>query len=337
MDDRIGRAVVRHVSGWDPVNAEIRQLLPLLFPRAALGEFPTPVERVGDQHDAIWIKRDDLSARPVGGNKVRALELLLAGVRTGDLVVTLGALGSTHALATAVHARRLGARVALVRWPQEMNADAERIERRASTSADACYDAWTPVDALVRSWLLPTRMPGRVHLVPPGGTSPLGIVGHVIGALELATQIERGLLPLPARIVVPLGTGGTAAGLLLGCAIARLETTVVAVRVVPRLVARASRVLALAGRTARLIERRAGQHIPRASRARLEVVHDAFGGAYGRATSAGRDAARWLRETSGIALDTTYSAKAFAVALARRDLSPTLFWLTFDPGRDREA
>ena len=316
------------------MNAGIRQLLPRLFPRAALGDFPTPVQRVDDRRGALWIKRDDLSARPVGGNKVRALELLLAGVSPGDLVVTTGARGSTHALATAMHAHRLGARVALVRWPQEMNPDAEQTERRASSSADERYAAWTPVDAILRSWLVQLRTSARVHWVPPGGTSPLGIVGHVIGALELAAQIERGELPLPARIVVPLGTGGTAAGLLLGCAIAGLETTIVAVRVAPRIVARASRVRALAGQTARLIERRAGKRVPRPVPARLEVVHEAFGGAYGRPTAAGRDAARWLRDASGIALDATYSAKACAVALARRDLSPTLFWLTFDPGRD---
>lgn len=308
----------------------LRTRLPTLFPRVSLGQFPTPVERVEGAGGALWVKRDDRSARPVGGNKVRALELLLEGVRPNDLVVTAGARGSTHAVATTVHAHRLGARVALVRWPQEMNEDAERTDRFLVANADERYAALTAVDAMVRAWLLRVSRRGRVHWVPPGGTSPLGIVGHAIAALELAAQVEAQLLPPPARIVVPLGTGGTAAGLLLGCTIAGLESSIVGVRVVSRVVARASRVHALVERTARLIERRSGLPVPRPAPSRLDVVHDAFGGAYGRPTTGGRDASRWLRDSCGVALDATYSAKACAVALARRDLSPTLFWLTFD-------
>jgi 1-aminocyclopropane-1-carboxylate deaminase/D-cysteine desulfhydrase-like pyridoxal-dependent ACC family enzyme len=60
-----------------------------------------------------------------------------------------------------------------------------------------------------------------------------------------------------------------------------------------------------------------------------------YGGAYGRPTGAGRDAARWLLDAAGIAIDSTYSAKALAAAMASagRDTEaggPTLFWLTYD-------
>ena len=55
------------------------------------------------------MKREDLSSDVLGGNKVRSLEFLLGGVVEGDTVLTLGGEGSTHVLATAVHAARLGA------------------------------------------------------------------------------------------------------------------------------------------------------------------------------------------------------------------------------------
>jgi hypothetical protein len=66
---------------------------------------------------------------------------------------------------------------------------------------------------------------------------------------------------------------------------------------------------------------------------RLEVDGAAYGGAYGRETGEAREAAALLRAAGGPALEGTYSAKAFGVALARTRRAPderVLFWLTFD-------
>src|SRR5438046_3004984 len=84
--------------------------------RVALGDFPSPVSRLGAISPSLWIKRDDLCADPLGGNKTRALEFLLGGVERGDTVVTVGSAGSTHALAVATHAKPLCARVMVGRW-----------------------------------------------------------------------------------------------------------------------------------------------------------------------------------------------------------------------------
>ena len=58
------------------------------LPRVALGAFPTPVLHAPSLAPELWIKRDDLTADPMGGNKVRALEFLLGEVRSGDRGVT---------------------------------------------------------------------------------------------------------------------------------------------------------------------------------------------------------------------------------------------------------
>jgi D-cysteine desulfhydrase len=300
-------------------------------PRVALGAFPTPVERVAGvpgRAAPLWLKRDDLTAAEFGGNKVRALEFLLAPVRAGDTVLTVGGEGSTHVLATAFHAARLGARTEAVRWRHEMN-DAALVV--ASRAAAACRrvdtSRWAAV-GLARA--AATRLARRVVWVPAGGTSPLGMLGHVNAALELAHQVARGELPAPSRVVVPLGSGGTMAGLALGFAAAGLHCEVVGARVVSRVVANRRRVLALAAATARLIARLTGERPPPLpARERLRVVHEAYGGAYGRETPAGRAAAAALREARGLPLDATYGAKALAVALELVD-GETLFWLTFD-------
>jgi D-cysteine desulfhydrase len=301
------------------------------IPRVALGTFPSPVEAVRGIPgvDTLWIKRDDLDAPELGGNKVRALEFLLAGVGPGDAVLTLGGHGSTHVLATAVHARRLGARTIAVRWPHAMHPVAERVRDEAAARGVDVRPAWSAVDAILRAhWL---RRDRGLHFVPLGGSAPLGVLGHLNAGLELAEQVRAGLLPEPARVVVPLGSGGTAAGLALGLAAAGLRTTVVGARVGPRVAVNRRRVLALAGRTARLVERVTGAPFPGAA-PRLEVAHEVYGGAYGRPLAEGAVAAALLAERCGARCDATYSEKALAAALtlARAGDGPTLFWLTFD-------
>jgi D-cysteine desulfhydrase len=152
----------------------------------------------------------------------------------------------------------------------------------------------------------------------------------VNAGLELVDQIETGELPAPVAVVVPLGTGGTAAGLALAFAIAGLDVRVVAVRVVPRIIGRRGRVLRLARRSAALIEQTTGVAVPAVRPERVHIAHEAYGGAYGRETASALSAATRLGDATGIRLDGTYSAKAFEVALRLASRDPVLFWLTFD-------
>lgn len=297
------------------------------IPRVALGRFPTPVVHAASTSPRLWIKRDDLSAEPVGGNKARALEFLLAGVKAGDSVATVGAEGSTHALAVALFAKQLGARVMVGRWPQEMNDAAHAVSARIQRLADESPRFGSVT--MTYAWATWRRLRGA-RWIPAGGSSPLGALGSVNAALEFAEQIDAGVLEAPSRIVVPLGSGGTMAGLALGLRIAGIRSTLVGARVVPRIVANTSHVARLANRTARLVERMSGEHVPRVRRHDLCVVHDVYGGAYGRETRAGRVATERLAFGAGVRLDATYSAKAAALALRYADAEPTLLWLTFD-------
>src|SRR5690606_35883051 len=119
--------------------------------------------------------------------------------------------------------------------------------------------------ALLRlgAWRVGARLGGReVRMVPFGGSAPAGIAGHVEAALELAAQVDAGLLPVPRRIVLPLGSRGTAAGLARGLAGAGLECGVVGVRVGPRVGVNRRRVMALAAGTRRWLRQTAGLRLP---------------------------------------------------------------------------
>jgi D-cysteine desulfhydrase len=298
--------------------------------RVELDVRETPVEWWRVSGVVLLAKRDDLSAPSPGGNKVRALELLLAGRRPGQALLTVGPSGSTHALAVAEHGARLGAETQVITWPQETHAVADATARRLGAIARVTA-ARSVVEAYVRA--AARRLRGGVHWVPAGGSVPLGAIGHVSVALELADQLTASRLPVPDVIVAPLGSGGTVAGLLVGLALAGLPTRVVGVRVVPRVVANRTRVLRLARRTRALLATLADASLPPIDGRLLTIEEEAYGGAYGRETAAGRRAADALGDAGGPRLDATYSAKTFGVALALARRSPderVMFWLTFD-------
>lgn len=294
-------------------------------PRASLGSFPTPVTRVTlDEERSLLIKRDDLTGARLGGNKVRALEWLLGAVQGDDEVLTVGPTGSTHALATATYAGQLGARVTVVRWPQEMNAAARRVDAAIRASATV-VDCSNVVSAYAHAWR--RRLTSKARWIPAGGTNALGILGYVNGAMELMEQVGRGEAPALSEIVVPLGTGGTAAGIALGLRIAGAPIGVRAVRVAPRVVASGARVMWLASRAARLIERLTGERLPRVLRRDLLVVSDYYAQGYGRPI--GRIAEEQALSSHQVQLDDTYSRKTFAASV-QASPGESLFWLTFD-------
>jgi D-cysteine desulfhydrase len=173
-------------------------------------------------------------------------------------------------------------------------------------------------------WLTWQSWRGR-NVIPAGGTSPLGILGQVNAGFEFAAQVRAGRLPPPDHVVVPFGTGGTVAGLALGFELAGLKTRLVGARVVPKVIARISRVRHLIRETRQLMERTAQLSFPRVAETEIEVAEGVYGGAYGRVLSGAP-----ARTPTGIPLDPTYSAKAFVAALESARTKNTLFWLTFD-------
>jgi len=300
------------------------------IPRVRLCELPSPVQAVDLGNDrVVWIKRDDLNAPECGGNKARSLEFLLGGLKEGDSVITMGGAGSTHVLSTAVHAARIGVKAEARRWRQEMNPVAGLVSERVTRMLGRPPGRSASL-ALLRARC--SALLRKVRHIPVGGSTPVGVLGHVNAGLELAAQIERGDLPLPDRIVLPLASGGTSAGLLLGLKIAGLDIEVVGARVGPRLFVNRHAVIRLAHRTRALIRSVAGEDPGDVGGSRFRIVQNVYGGAYGRPLPAALQAANILQESAGIRLDDTYSAKAWVAALdeSRSAGSPVLFLLTFD-------
>jgi 1-aminocyclopropane-1-carboxylate deaminase/D-cysteine desulfhydrase-like pyridoxal-dependent ACC family enzyme len=311
-----------------------------------LGTFPTPVtplpaaaRAAGVRPDvALWCKRDDLTSPTYGGNKVRKLEHLLdEAVASGaKRIVTIGAIGSHHMRATALYGVRAGFIVEGVLAPQPWSPHVEEVARvQASVGLVPFPVPSFGAVALAVARRLVAR--GKTYLVPPGGSSITGSLGYVDAAGELADQIARGELPRPRTIVVALGSGGTAAGLLVGLAragvLGRGEPPIelVAVQVVDPPLASATATLALSVGLARRISLRIDRPLLSAMNRALRVERGFLGEGYGHAIAAGSAAIAAARE-DGLVLDPTYTAKAFAAALAiARDAAPgesVLYWHT---------
>ena len=216
------------------------------LPHVPVGVFPTPLRvlkelphalAVEQPPSAIYLKDDGLSSPIYGGNKVRKLELVLADAlrRGAREVMTFGFAGSNHAAATAVHAAKLGLRSISMLLPQA-NAPYVGTNLAVSAAVGAELHYYRTMPGLIAGVIEQTaahrlRTGQRPYVIAPGGSSPLGTIGFVAAAFELAEQLEREALTPPDAIYVALGSGGTAVGLALGFAAAGLPTAVVAVRV----------------------------------------------------------------------------------------------------------
>lgn len=311
------------------------------LPRLELCSRPTPVRplaalsaRAGAE---LWVKDDGASAPLWGGNKPRKLEWVLADAlrRRRRWVLTFGGLATNHGLATARYARRHGLRcaLALVEQPRDEHVEAQLARLRAD--ADAIhYTRSSRRTMLLLPWLLARhaqlRPPRPPYVLPPGGSSPLGAIGFAEAALELAAQVEAGELPEPAEVVVALGSGGSAAGLLAGLGLTPLRTRVVAVLVNDQLRLDEATVTRLARRALRLLRSRGADVDPRRLGAGgVEVVTGFMGAGYGHRTAEAEAAIAAARE-DGLALDPVYTGKAMAALLARAEAArgPVLYWHT---------
>ena len=304
--------------------------------RVALCDLPTPVvraEKLAEETHLgpLYVKRDDASARPYGGNKPRKLEWVLgdALARSTRRVMTFGGLGTNHGLATAIYAARLGIACDLVLVDQPVD-DAVRLRLRQHVAAGARLHYGGNVRGTVlRALGILARHPGT-RVVPTGGSSPRGVLGFVDAGLELADQVRRGALPEPKRIYVALGTGGTVAGLAAGLALGGLGSVVVGVLVTDILPPSTRRLDSLARRALGLL-RRAGATVDVQTPLRFEIEAGHVGAGYGHPTERAQEACALVDRLEGLRLDTTYTGKALGALLHRErgTTDPVLFWNTY--------
>ncbi|MGW2087054.1 1-aminocyclopropane-1-carboxylate deaminase/D-cysteine desulfhydrase [Streptomyces sp. NPDC001880] len=310
---------------------ELARTLPFL----RLGDGPTPVrELTGAARNDLWCKDESpYGSGGWGGNKVRKLEWLLPEVRRRGVrtVLTVGATGTNWGLAATLYARELGIDTVLALIDQPEGEHVREQQRRLRSSGATVHLTRTkPLTIAAVPWLFLRHAQGLrlPYYLPAGGSAPIGVLGYVEAGLELGEQVAAGELPEPRHIVTAVGSGGTAAGLALGCALAGLRSRVLGVVVNDTLPLAASDLTRLAGRAATVLRKRgAACDLPPL---RLASTRAYLGHGYGHPTPEAAAAAE-AAAAVGLRLDPVYTAKAFAAALTAGLDGPVLFLNTYGP------
>lgn len=289
--------------------------------RLDLAHLPTPLQPLrrlsaylgGPQ---IWVKRDDCTGLALGGNKARKLDYVLhKAVTEGvEIVVTSGAVQSNHARMTAAACAMLGIECHLVLEVPAGVRD-ESYERSGNRLLDTLFGATihpvpagaapARVAALGSSWT--SR---EVMIVPPGASTPLGALGYVRAARELAEQAEAIGLRID-RLMLATGSGGTLGGLLAGLKALDHPARILAVALkddstaARRALDCARGALALAGLPAQVSE------------ADFDLTYEHIGEGYSIVTPQIVEAVSLLARTEGILFDPVYTGKMLLALIAR--------------------
>ncbi len=305
---------------------------PLLhsFPREPLAQLPTPIRPLAALGDRLFMKEDGLSGPVYGGNKIRKLEFLLgeALAKGRKSVITYGAAGSNHALATAVCCRSLGLRAICILAPQQSSPHVRKnlLMHGAMGSELHLCSSYTAFPALTQQISDRCRSEEgcEPYIIPTGGTNFLGALGFVEAAFELAEQME------PDVIYLPMGTGGTLAGLLVGLKLAGLKTRVEAIRVVDPAFRNETHVKQLCTEICDRLN--VDLNIPEDN---IVIRNEFYGEDYGIPTPGGREAVETFLTLENVHLENTYTGKTAAALLhdvrdGRLDGQTVLYWNTLN-------
>ncbi len=324
------------------------------IPYIKLSSGPTPVRELEDLSVAnqgkVYMKMDGYTGRKTGdtqwfgGNKVRKLEFLLADAlqKGARSIVTMGALGSNHVVATASCCKQLGLGCHAFLTPQPIT---DVVERNYSLMHQ--YDAKITKASTkqerdqqtVEAYLESQRKKGETpYFIPTGGSNPLGILGYIEGLSELCEQILEEQIEEPDVMYVACGTGGTAAGLLLGLRVIGLdEMKLKIVAIEPDNVSHTmkKRIFKLFHEANELLHK----FDPTIEKYDLtendiDITFAYHGGEYGVVSPQAQEAIDYMLKTHAIKLDPTYTAKAFAafkddIKKGKVKGKNVLFWNTF--------
>jgi D-cysteine desulfhydrase/L-cysteate sulfo-lyase len=203
------------------------------MPRVALGHTPTPLDRLGNLEKdfggvALYAKRDDCTGLAIGGNKIRQLEFYCGEAvrREADTLLITGAVQSNFVRSAAAAAAVLGMKCH-IQLEERVPKNDPLYRNSGNVLLDKILGATlhsyphgedeAGADAQVESIAAELRAKGsNPYIIPLSpGHAPLGALGYVRAARELAGQIEDGGLEVD-EIVVASGSGHTHGGTLFG-------------------------------------------------------------------------------------------------------------------------
>jgi D-cysteine desulfhydrase len=311
------------------------------FPRRIpLAHLPTPIHKLErlsvEVGKSIHLWRDDMTGFVESGNKIRKLEFLLARAldEGATRIITAGGTQSNHTRATAFLARRLGLNVTVIareprqgRSPDEPPTGNLLLNHIAGAKLQFIpYSDYQAAGSTYRPFLEregeASRGRGeRPFLIAEGGSVPLGCFGYLLAVKEML-ETWRATGPgssAPDALFFAVGSGGTHAGLQLGCQLHGLPTTRLwGVNVCDSEEYFKRRIGGLLNDTCHEFNLDAPDRT-------LQILDGHFGAGYGVASDDDLRFYLHLARLEGVLLDPTYTGKAFLGMLAEIRKSPERF------------
>ncbi len=287
------------------------------FPRVSLGHLPTPLEPMDRLSELLggprlWVKRDDCTGLSSGGNKTRKLEYLMADAQeqNADTIITQGATQSNHARQTAAAAAKMGMTCHILLEDRTGSNDPnyilngnvllDRLHGATVSKRPGGADMNNEMADLAERLLADGKRP---YIIPGGGSNPIGALGYVNCARELAEQAANTGLKIDA-LVHATGSSGTQAGLVAGLAAIESDIHLLGIGVRAPQEKQEGMVYELALRTA--------DHMGTGLQIAREDVRancDYVGAGYGLPTDGMVEALKMLARTEGLLFDPVYSGK----------------------------
>ena len=284
--------------------------------RVPLAFTPTPIERLERLGAAygvdLLVKRDDYTGFGAGGNKVRKLEFLMVEAldHGADVLITTGGHQSNHARVVAAAARRFGMHAVLVLRGDPPDAYQGNLLLDHLFGAELEFldpdDYFHLVDGRMESHAEAAEAEGKVpYVIPLGGATPKGALGYVQALEEACGQLEATGETPPDVVVAPAGSGGTLAGLHVGCRQLWPDTRILGISVSRDSAWFRERIAPMATECAELID------LGHAWETHDIWIEDRFvGPGYGKPSEGGLAAIRDAARAEGLLLDPVYTGKA---------------------------
>lgn len=291
------------------------------FPRRTYLQGATPIEPMENLSKALrkgvnlFVKRDDLLPGASGGNKTRKLEFCLADAleQGADTIITCGAVQSNHCRLTASWCCKENLECHLVleervkgSYKPEASGNNflfDLLNVKSISVAPGGSDMMAGMRKKAEELQAQGKKP---YIVPGGASNAIGALGYAACAEEIMNQLNTELLSID-HIVVPSGSAGTHAGMVVGMVGTNANIPVSGINVSRPKDVQEGIVRKLAEETAKRLEMRTA--IPRDA----VVCYDQYvGPGYSLPTDSMVEAVRLFAKHEAILLDPVYSGKAAA-------------------------